>query len=86
MSQLKYVIFEYYGFCGTETTGIIFNDTLQHSMVGELGDPVAAGFCWQDDDMRWKVGGESTSLKLESRKEEDEKILNRIYGPNRPMY
>ena len=86
MSQLKYVILEYNGFCGTETTGIIFNDTLQHSMVGELGDPVGAGFCWQDDDMRWKVGGKSVSLGIESRGEEDEKILNRIYGPDRPMY
>jgi len=87
MSQLKYVIVEYFGFCGKETTGIIFNDTVLHSMVGDIGDPIAAGFCWQDDETkRWSVGGESTSLNLKSRKEEDEKILNRIYGPDRPMY
>lgn len=80
MPTLKYVIVNVNTICGLEETGVIFSELMTHKHVAEsLGEPVSAGVCWQQDNGKWDVGGESTSLGLKSR-EEDAAILNKIYG------
>lgn len=79
----KYVIVEFDGF----PIPFVFPElpnhcdvagALEHSHKG--GPIVSAGFCWYDDENNtWVVYGESTSLKLKSRPEEDVRIFNSAF-------
>lgn len=72
----KYVILDK-GF----TVGLVFSDLLNHSEVanGIGGKVVSAGFCHIEDG-RYCCYGESVSLNVESRPEEDARILNKYLG------
>ncbi len=69
---MKYIIFENEDF-------IIFPDTMNHKDVCINSKPIAAGFCQirhylnQWDDLRYEVScwGESTTLGLKSRTEDE---------------
>jgi hypothetical protein len=72
----KYVILDQ-----TVTVGIVFSDYINHSEMAQVigGKVIGAGFCFIEDN-RYVCYGESTSLKVKSRPEEDAQILNKYLG------
>ncbi len=64
-------------------TPIVFPETLAHSDVarnmGMLGRVIGAGFCYIEDN-KYVCYGESVSLNVKSRGDEDSKRLNRLLG------
>ena len=63
---------------------VVFTDLLQHRDVanGIGGRVIGAGFCYIGDDGQYVCYGESVSLNIVSRGEEDSKILNKYLGTN----
>ncbi len=77
MWKAKYIIH-------TDWIPIVFPEIINHAdMARNMGwkkeDIVGAGFVYVDDDS-YNCYGESISLNVKSRCEEDEKILNRYLG------
>jgi hypothetical protein len=89
MSQTKYVIVEFGQFMVMQP--FLFSERASHDEVAralaydfhtgfDKSRIYGAGFCGKDRETGlWKVYGKSTSLKLES-KPEDETIINRSFG------
>jgi hypothetical protein len=81
MSQAKYIIIE----SGPFLLPVVFSELQTHADVARAlsggGQPsvVGAGFCHIDDD-RYVCYGESVSLKVKSRGDEDSKLLNSYLG------
>jgi hypothetical protein len=64
---------------------IVFPEIINHSdMARNMGwkkeDIIGAGFVYLGEDYSYTCYGESVSLRVKSRGEEDEKILNRYLG------
>jgi hypothetical protein len=67
---------------------VVFSDLLQHadvvrSLAGKTSSAISAGFCYikvVDGEPRYVCYGESISLGLKSRPEEDARILNKYLG------
>ena len=74
----KYVIID----TGMAVVPIVFSDLLGHAdmAVGIGGKVLGAGFCYINSDGQYTCYGESTSLRVKSRPEEDARILNRFLG------
>ena len=72
--KAKYVIIDY--------IPIVFAETIEHKRMALVirGTVDGAGFCYIDDNGRYHCYGESISLNVKSRGEEDAKILNRYLG------
>jgi len=71
MNNLKYVVTD-------ENDFAIFTTLTEHRKIGDslFGKPVGAGFVTRDEQGNFKCYGESISLNLKSRKE-DEVIINK---------
>jgi hypothetical protein len=76
MPQCKYIVTDL-GF----SEPIVFGETLNHSDVARAigGTVLGAGFCYIQDN-KYVCYGKSTSLKMDSRGDEDSKVLNRRFG------
>ena len=81
MIGMKYVIFD-------DDTYLLFPSTVQHInvLINQgigLKTPISAGFCMikaiNESEMKISCYGESVSLDLESRPEEDSEIIERGY-------
>lgn len=61
--------------------GVVFSEYLNHLDValGIGGEVLGAGFCFIEDGI-YHCYGESVSLKVKSRCEEDARILNKYLG------
>jgi hypothetical protein len=70
----KYVIMD---FSGVEIP-IVLPPELEHSCVLPMGRPVSAGWC--KPDAGWEVYGESLSLRLMARPEQDSSLLRVYFG------
>jgi hypothetical protein len=76
--KLKYIIVEIDGL----ECAIVFNDVLIHKDIAKDMDVVSAGFCELGIDYVGVIAyGESTSLELKSRPE-DEKIIEKTLFPS----
>jgi hypothetical protein len=78
MWKAKYIIH-------TDWIPIVFPETINHAdMARNMGwkkeDIIGAGFFYLGEDYSYTCYGESVSLRVKSRGEEDEKILNRYLG------
>lgn len=79
----KYVILN-----TTSAIPVVFSELLTHadvvrSLTGNTKDVLGAGFCYikqTEDGPRYVCYGESISLKVVSRNEKDEFILNKYLG------
>jgi len=76
MPQCKYIVTDL-GF----PEPIVFSETLNHNDVARAigGTVLGAGFCYIQDN-KYVCYGKSTSLKMDSRGDEDSKVLNRRFG------
>lgn len=85
MSKVKYITFD----TGLIDDIVIFSDMQQHAEIarGLPGTPISAGFISigvnQDYEIQVKCYGNSISLKLESRPEEDERLARRALNLER---
>lgn len=60
---------------------IIFTDLMGHNeVVSSHDEVVGAGFCYINDSATYTCYGESVSLKVKSRGDEDSAILNKFLG------
>ena len=78
----KYVIFDN----SLYAVPVIFSEFMNHNEVAAAiqihaygGKPISAGFCFIEDG-KYKCYGESKSLRIKSRPEEDARILNKYLG------
>ena len=80
MDSLKYVIVR--GEMGIETP-IVFPGFINHADVTRNCAPISAGFCapYEDDNGQFSCWGSSVTLKLDSRGDEDAKIINEFFKP-----
>lgn len=74
----KYVVID----TGSFVLPIVFSDLATHADIARpwRGKVLGAGFCYINEKGRYTCYGESTSLKVHSRGEEDDAILNRYLG------
>ena len=77
----KYVIVE----TGMFVAPIIFSDLQKHNEVAmqfcsNRNKVLGAGFCFVDEEGKYQCYGESVSLGVKSRGEEDSKFLNKYLG------
>lgn len=74
----KYVVID----TGSFVLPIVFSDLACHADIAHpwRGEVLGAGFCYINEEGRYTCYGESTSLKVRSRGEEDDFILNRCLG------
>lgn len=70
---MKYIIID----TGTVEIPLIFPEVVEHEQIGRKfeGKVISAGYT-KFKNGRWTAGGESISLKVKARPEEDEFILN----------
>jgi hypothetical protein len=75
MFRAKYVIVKYDG----AECPIVFSSLMHHTHMTARENCVGAGFCHVENDL-YKCYGESTSLGIKSRGEQDSDLLNRLLG------
>lgn len=83
-NKSKYIIIQ----TDLATIPVVFGDLISHvrvaySLVTDPDDVIAAGFCYIDDNGRYVCYGESVSLRVKSRGEEDSSFLNKYLGIDR---
>ena len=72
--KLKYIIID-------SSFPIVFTECLTHKDLIKHLVPTSAGFCSRSDiDNKWTCYGESISLDLKSKGEEDAALLNLFIG------
>lgn len=75
----KYIIVE----IGLAACPIVFSDVVGHDDIARpyrQGSVLGAGFCYIDKNGHYSCYGESRSLNIKSRGEEDSRILNKYLG------
>lgn len=63
---------------------VVFSDLATHRDIanGVGSNVIGAGFCYINDEGKYVCYGESVSLNVKSRGDEDSKILNKFLGTN----
>jgi hypothetical protein len=60
---------------------VVFTDLMGHNEIARSNDEVVgAGFCCINDEGHYTCYGESVSLKVKSRGDEDARVLNKYLG------
>lgn len=76
----KYIIYD----TGMNVVPVIFSELQTHAEVAQAfyahNKVIGAGFVFIDKDGKYACYGESVSLKVKSRGEEDSKFLNKYLG------
>lgn len=78
MSKMKYIVVRQGGI----EEPFIFSDTQAHADVARKvgGIVMGAGFCGINAEGQFSCWGESVTLKIKSRLDEDNRTLNRRFG------
>lgn len=79
--KTKYIVYDTH-LC---PMAVVFPELINHNDMARAlninpDDIWGAGFCYINKDAAWTCYGESISLKVKSRGEEDERLLNKYCG------